>query len=92
MATDTCWTVSEGSAAPRPVIAAARSAGMVSRPRVSAAAALPAPTASGGTTDPMLTARTGSSPVASSHRPIQPVVIGESGLAVCQMSIDRKWL
>ena len=40
----------------------------------------------------MLTARSGSSPVASSQRPIQPVETGSAGDAVCQMSMDRKWL
>lgn len=49
-------------------------------------------TASGGSTAPMLTARSGSSPVASSQRPIQPVETGSAGDAVCQMSMDRKWL
>ena len=58
----------------------------------SAAAVYFSPTASGGSTGPMLTARSGSSPVASSQRPIQPVETGSAGDAVCQMSIDRKWL
>ncbi len=40
----------------------------------------------------MFTARTGSSPVASSQRPIHPVLVGALGEAVCQMSIERKWL
>ena len=57
-----------------------------------AAAVCLAPTASGGRTAPMLTARSGSSPVASSQRPIQPVETGSAGDAVCQMSMDRKWL
>ena len=57
-----------------------------------AAAVAFAPTASGGSTAPMLSARSGSSPVASSQRPIQPVLTGRPGEAVCQMSIDRKWL
>ena len=61
-------------------------------PTDSAAAVAFSPTASGGSTAPMLTARSGSSPVASSHRPIQPVDTGSVGDAVCQMSIDRKWL
>ena len=51
-----------------------------------------APTASGGSTSPMLSASNGSSPAVSSQRPIHPVVTGVSGDAVCQMSIDRKWL
>ena len=50
------------------------------------------PTANGGSTEPTLTARSGSLPVASSHRPIQPVETGSDGEAVCQMSIDRKCL
>ena len=58
----------------------------------SAAAAALAPTANGGNTEPMFTARSGSSPVASSQRPIQPVCDGASGDAVCQMSMLRKWL
>src|ERR1700733_15966294 len=59
---------------------------------VSAAAVHFSPTASGGRTEPILTARSGSLPVASSQRPIQPVETGWAGDAVCQMSIDRKWL
>ncbi len=31
-------------------------------------------------------------PLASSQRPIQPVDVGCTGSAVCQMSIERKWL
>ena len=58
----------------------------------SAAAVCFSPTASAGSTGPMLTARSGSSPVASSQRPIQPVETGWAGDAVCQMSMDRKWL
>ena len=61
-------------------------------PSGSAAAVHLAPTARGGSTEPMLTARIGSSPVASSQRPIQPVLTGSAGEAVCQMSMERKWL
>jgi hypothetical protein len=57
-----------------------------------AAAVYFSPTASSGSTLPMLTARSGSSPVASSQRPIQPVETGSAGEAVCQISMDRKWL
>ncbi|NKY92528.1 hypothetical protein HGA00_03710 [Gordonia sputi] len=59
---------------------------------LSAAAVVLVPIASMGSTGPMFTARNGSSPVASSHRPIHPLVTAEPGDAVCQMSIDRKWL
>ncbi len=58
----------------------------------SAAAVCFSPTARSGSTLPTLTARSGSSPVASSQRPIQPVGTGASGDAVCQISMDRKWL
>ena len=51
-----------------------------------------APTASGGRVAPTETTRSGSGPVASSQRPIQPVVAGWSGEPLCQMSIERKWL
>jgi len=40
-----------------------------------------------GRTAPMLTARNGSSPPASSQRPIQPVGTGSDGDAVCQISM-----
>src|SRR4029077_7492062 len=42
-----------------------------------------APAASGGSPAPMFTAPTGSSPFASSPRPIHPVLTGASGDAVC---------
>ncbi len=61
-------------------------------PTANAAAVALAPTASGGSTSPMLSASSGSSPAVSSHRPTQPLDTGVSGDAVCQMSIDRKWL
>ncbi|HEY2042945.1 MAG TPA: hypothetical protein VGH11_09730 [Jatrophihabitans sp.] len=61
-------------------------------PSGSAAAAAFAPMANGGNTAPMFTARNGSSPVASSQRPIQPVLTGACGEAVCQISMLRKWL
>jgi hypothetical protein len=50
------------------------------------------PIAMSGSTAPTFTARNGSSPPASSQRPIQPVGTGSFGDAVCQMSIERKWL
>ncbi len=50
------------------------------------------PTAAGASTDPMFTARTGSSPVASNQRPSQPEFTGVDGEPVCQMSMDLKWL
>ncbi|MBV8292105.1 MAG: hypothetical protein JOY55_09875 [Mycobacterium sp.] len=50
------------------------------------------PTASGGSTAPISTARSGSSPVASSQLPIQPVETGSAGDALCQISMDQKWL
>ncbi len=40
----------------------------------------------------MLSASNGSSPAVSSQRPTHPDGTGVSGDAVCQMSIDRKWL
>ena len=49
------------------------------RPSGSEAAVHLAPTARGGNTEPMLTARIGSSPLASSQRPIQPVLTGVLG-------------
>ena len=53
-------------------------------------AALLSPTTTGGGTDPIPSARSGSWPKESSHRPIQPEVIGSSGDPVCQISIDVK--
>ena len=41
---------------------------------------------------PMLMARMGSVPVASSQRPRTPVATAALGDAVCQMSMPRKWL
>jgi hypothetical protein len=67
-------------------------AGARIEPTGRAAAAVLTPTASGGRVAPTETARSGSAPVASSQRPIQPVDTGWSGEAVCQMSIERKWL
>ncbi len=58
----------------------------------SAAPAVLAPASNGGSTGSSDTALSGSRPFASSQRPIQPVPAGWSGEAVCQMSIDRKWL
>jgi hypothetical protein len=60
--------------------------------RPTTAPALSAPASSGGSTDSNEIARRGSPPTLSSHRPIQPVVLGCTGLALCQMSIERKWL
>ena len=69
---------------PRGVLAAGqrhRGAGAASRrPAAAAAPARTRPPAAGRR------------PRASSQRPSQPVVPGRSGWAVCQMSIDRKWL
>ena len=83
--------VSVASWRPSPVNAVLRAAGnLADRPSGRAAAAPFAPTASGGSTDPMFTALVGSSPVRSSQRPIHPVLTGAEGEAVCQMSMDRK--
>ena len=56
------------------------------------APAVLAPASTTGSTGSNDTACRGSPPVASSHRPSQPVVDGLPGEPVCQMSIDRKWL
>jgi hypothetical protein len=40
----------------------------------------------------MPTARSGLDPVASSHRPSQPVASEEEVTPLCQMSMDAKWL
>src|ERR1700730_19120096 len=83
--------VSLGSSVPSASIASANlSADSGFSDAVSAAAVHFSPTASGGRTDPILTARNGSSPVASSQRQIQPVGTGSDGEAVGQMSIERK--
>ena len=58
----------------------------------SAAPAVVAPASIGGSTGSSDTAERGSRPLASNQRPIHPVPAGWSGEAVCQMSIDRKWL
>jgi hypothetical protein len=85
--------VSFGSSTPSASIVAVNlSADCISLDIESAAAVDFSPTANGGSTEPTLTARSGSLPVASSHLPIQPVATGSDGEAVCQMSIDRKWL
>src|ERR1700679_1108038 len=77
--------VSLGSSAPSAFIVVANlSAESGFSCGVSAAAVNFSPIASGGSTEPMLTARNGSSPVASSQRPIQPVDTGSDGEAVCQ--------
>ena len=57
-----------------------------------AAPAVVAPASIGGSTGSSDTALRGSRPFASNHRPIHPVPAGWSGEAVCQMSIERKWL
>ena len=64
----------------------------MSPPTGSDAAAVRAPASIGGSTGSTDTARSGSSPEASSQRPSQPVGTDVSGDAVCQMAIDRKWL
>ncbi|CAM5702267.1 hypothetical protein MAUB1S_04063 [Mycolicibacterium aubagnense] len=84
--------VSFGSSALSSANVRATSGGMAGTKSESDAATCFWPTASGGSTVPMFTARIGSSPLVSSQRPIQPLVTASTGLAVCQMSIDRKWL
>jgi len=85
--------VSVAAAPPSPCRAAPRSlARGFCAPTGNAAAVHRLPTDRGGSTEPVFTARTGSSPVASSQRPIHPVLVGALGEAVCQMSIERKWL
>src|SRR6185369_1080681 len=56
------------------------------------APALFAPASSGGSTGSNETASRGSPPWLSSQRPSQPVLPGRVGFAVCQISIERKWL
>ena len=75
-----------------PLSTAAVRADDVDFPTDRAAAVALVPTASGGSTSPMLSASKGSSPAVSSQRPTHPDATGVSGDAVCQMSIDRKWL
>jgi hypothetical protein len=57
-----------------------------------AAPAVVAPASNTGSTGSNETAWRGSPPVTSSHRPSHPVFAGLVGEAVCQMSIERKWL
>ena len=52
--------------------------------------AVRSPARNGGSVDSSETARTGSSPVASSQRPIHPVATEVFGEAVCQIAMDRK--
>ena len=66
--------------------------GIASVPTGTATPAAFSPPKTGGRVLPTDTARMGSVPVTSSHRPIQPVATPASGTPVCQMSIDRKWL
>ena len=65
--------------------------GTVMVPEVTAVAADFVPRRAVGRVEPTLMARMGSVPVPSSHRPSHPDP-DPSGLAVCQMSIDWKWL
>ena len=50
------------------------------------------PTRTLGRVGPMDRARIGSVPVPSSQRPNHPTLTDVAGEAVCQMSIERKWL
>ena len=66
--------------------------GVTSGPAGMAAPCTFSPTSAVGSVGPIPMARRGLALVASSHRPSQPVLTGVPGTALCQMSIDSKWL